>query len=257
MRIWPPAPLAMPLVTLSAFWRCLSSSRTTSLVPATGAHPPDAALLGGAEVPEEPALPHPATRPAVATSPTRPRATRETVCIVCCLPSVSRRRRSWPRRVSDGSARYRAPNRQLPSRLSYIRRGGAGTPDASGAPQRPRVDEPFDHGEGTLDQQRQPGHQQAARDHLAPPDGQGQPEPLRDDLAEPTARDQRGEGGGRDDLDRGGTEAGRQVRHRQRQLHPPQHLPAGQPHSPGRDRKSTRLNSSHVKISYAVFCLQK
>src|SRR5690606_40936840 len=44
------------------------------------------------------------------------------------------------------------------------------------------------------------------------------------------------------------------------------------PHSPGRvvwrptdgggeegirDRKSTRLNSSHVKISYAVFCLKK
>src|SRR5690606_42103024 len=27
------------------------------------------------------------------------------------------------------------------------------------------------------------------------------------------------------------------------------------PHS--RDRKSTRLNSSHVKISYAVFCLKK
>src|SRR5690625_6927049 len=26
---------------------------------------------------------------------------------------------------------------------------------------------------------------------------------------------------------------------------------------PGRDRKSTRLNSSHVAISYAVFCLQK
>src|SRR5690606_21584875 len=25
----------------------------------------------------------------------------------------------------------------------------------------------------------------------------------------------------------------------------------------GEDRKSTRLNSSHVKISYAVFCLQK
>src|SRR5690606_39440404 len=24
---------------------------------------------------------------------------------------------------------------------------------------------------------------------------------------------------------------------------------------PGQDRKSTRLNSSHVKISYAVFCL--
>src|SRR5690606_19048425 len=26
---------------------------------------------------------------------------------------------------------------------------------------------------------------------------------------------------------------------------------------PGQDRKSTRLNSSHVKISYAVFCLKK
>src|SRR5439155_10348751 len=26
---------------------------------------------------------------------------------------------------------------------------------------------------------------------------------------------------------------------------------------PGRDRKSTRLNSSHVAISYAVFCLKK
>src|SRR3712207_8362570 len=29
---------------------------------------------------------------------------------------------------------------------------------------------------------------------------------------------------------------------------------AGQPH---RDRKSTRLNSSHANISYAVFCLKK
>src|SRR5438874_4051845 len=27
--------------------------------------------------------------------------------------------------------------------------------------------------------------------------------------------------------------------------------------SPRRDRKSTRLNSSHVEISYAVFCLKK
>src|SRR4051794_41563498 len=27
--------------------------------------------------------------------------------------------------------------------------------------------------------------------------------------------------------------------------------------SPGRDRKSTRLNSSHPSISYAVFCLKK
>src|SRR2546430_9020883 len=30
-------------------------------------------------------------------------------------------------------------------------------------------------------------------------------------------------------------------------------VPAGQ----GRDRKSTRLNSSHSQISYAVFCLKK
>src|SRR5256885_13162905 len=27
--------------------------------------------------------------------------------------------------------------------------------------------------------------------------------------------------------------------------------------SPGQDRKSTRLNSSHLVISYAVFCLKK
>src|SRR5690349_23133100 len=29
------------------------------------------------------------------------------------------------------------------------------------------------------------------------------------------------------------------------------------PELAGRDRKSTRLNSSHVEISYAVFCLKK
>src|SRR5436305_8817549 len=28
-------------------------------------------------------------------------------------------------------------------------------------------------------------------------------------------------------------------------------------HNPNLDRKSTRLNSSHVRISYAVFCLKK
>src|SRR5690606_41802939 len=33
-------------------------------------------------------------------------------------------------------------------------------------------------------------------------------------------------------------------------------LPPALPDRPG-DRKSTRLNSSHVKISYAVFCLKK
>src|SRR5690606_41823864 len=31
----------------------------------------------------------------------------------------------------------------------------------------------------------------------------------------------------------------------------------GDHHLAGQDRKSTRLNSSHVKISYAVFCLKK
>src|SRR3712207_6979516 len=33
-------------------------------------------------------------------------------------------------------------------------------------------------------------------------------------------------------------------------------LPVGQVHHAG-DRKSTRLNSSHANISYAVFCLKK
>src|SRR5256885_11178725 len=32
---------------------------------------------------------------------------------------------------------------------------------------------------------------------------------------------------------------------------------SGLPPSPRRDRKSTRLNSSHLVISYAVFCLKK
>src|SRR5437868_8441365 len=31
----------------------------------------------------------------------------------------------------------------------------------------------------------------------------------------------------------------------------------GDPTAPSEDRKSTRLNSSHVSISYAVFCLKK
>src|SRR2546430_11102612 len=39
------------------------------------------------------------------------------------------------------------------------------------------------------------------------------------------------------------------------QLPPIQFLPAASP--AGRDRKSTRLNSSHSQISYAVFCLKK
>src|SRR5690606_40373870 len=35
------------------------------------------------------------------------------------------------------------------------------------------------------------------------------------------------------------------------------HQPAGIDRVGAEDRKSTRLNSSHVKISYAVFCLKK
>src|SRR5690606_40947314 len=35
------------------------------------------------------------------------------------------------------------------------------------------------------------------------------------------------------------------------------HLQAYDYGMPPQDRKSTRLNSSHVKISYAVFCLKK
>src|SRR5947208_4152818 len=34
-------------------------------------------------------------------------------------------------------------------------------------------------------------------------------------------------------------------------------VPAGSPQLPRPDRKSTRLNSSHQIISYAVFCLKK
>src|SRR5687768_17709314 len=41
-------------------------------------------------------------------------------------------------------------------------------------------------------------------------------------------------------------------------LHPrPALPPAENPWQPARDRKSTRLNSSHGYISYAVFCLKK
>src|SRR3989337_3789042 len=39
---------------------------------------------------------------------------------------------------------------------------------------------------------------------------------------------------------------------------PSQHIPYdGHGHQHCRDRKSTRLNSSHGSISYAVFCLKK
>src|SRR5437588_7232258 len=44
----------------------------------------------------------------------------------------------------------------------------------------------------------------------------------------------------------------RAVAEGQHRVGEPAHPPA-----PGRDRKSTRLNSSHTVISYAVFCLKK
>src|SRR3712207_7822804 len=50
------------------------------------------------------------------------------------------------------------------------------------------------------------------------------------------------------DLDRVRHRRGRR-RHRRRRRGGPVH--------PRRDRKSTRLNSSHANISYAVFCLKK
>src|SRR6266403_4338464 len=45
-------------------------------------------------------------------------------------------------------------------------------------------------------------------------------------------------------------------RSRGRPRRPPSARP-GRAWSDARDRKSTRLNSSHVEISYAVFCLKK
>src|SRR3712207_8361304 len=43
-------------------------------------------------------------------------------------------------------------------------------------------------------------------------------------------------------------------------LYPVSHMKVGIPEAtvlPQKDRKSTRLNSSHANISYAVFCLKK
>src|SRR5436305_14451489 len=40
-------------------------------------------------------------------------------------------------------------------------------------------------------------------------------------------------------------------------LQPLEHLDVPEPRVGAQDRKSTRLNSSHVRISYAVFCFKK
>src|SRR3712207_7260541 len=44
---------------------------------------------------------------------------------------------------------------------------------------------------------------------------------------------------------------------RQPRLGPAEQPDPGEGDVPGQDRKSTRLNSSHANISYAVFCLKK
>src|SRR4051794_41346302 len=57
----------------------------------------------------------------------------------------------------------------------------------------------------------------------------------------------------------------RQIDHRVPHAHLVRRVPAGNyqrveigdPRAAGGDRKSTRLNSSHPSISYAVFCLKK
>src|SRR3712207_7036363 len=46
-------------------------------------------------------------------------------------------------------------------------------------------------------------------------------------------------------------------RPRRRQRHYPRRRPVLPPSRATEDRKSTRLNSSHANISYAVFCLKK
>src|SRR2546426_2507012 len=56
-------------------------------------------------------------------------------------------------------------------------------------------------------------------------------------------------GGARVRVDRAGAVAGRGARPGQQEPRPPELRV--------RDRKSTRLNSSHLVISYAVFCLKK
>src|SRR5439155_27132402 len=64
----------------------------------------------------------------------------------------------------------------------------------------------------------------------------------------------RGLPGGRGVLHRHGGRGDADPRAR-RPVHRRRH--AGTDHADRRDRKSTRLNSSHVAISYAVFCLKK
>src|SRR5690606_41850029 len=67
-----------------------------------------------------------------------------------------------------------------------------------------------------------------------------------------------GQGGGAWGPRRGGAGADAELRGFRRRSHTSVSLLRGcRTCATGRDRKSTRLNSSHVKISYAVFCLKK
>src|SRR5699024_12780532 len=82
---------------------------------------------------------------------------------------------------------------------------------------------------------------------------------LRDDAAEmqPSALDQQRHG--RDRIELGGgreIEAGRITPRAANEIIE-QEIGDIDQHQAGEDRKSTRLNSSHVSISYAVFCLKK
>src|SRR5947199_9417548 len=53
------------------------------------------------------------------------------------------------------------------------------------------------------------------------------------------------------------SQAGQGLRPLPRDLRAPRDRAVGHARAQGRDRKSTRLNSSHLGISYAVFCLKK
>src|SRR5207245_6630867 len=62
---------------------------------------------------------------------------------------------------------------------------------------------------------------------------------------------------GHDGLLRGGRRDGAEADTAAERREPREGGGAGLAHRPGEDRKSTRLNSSHGSISYAVFCLKK
>src|SRR5437773_9104377 len=55
----------------------------------------------------------------------------------------------------------------------------------------------------------------------------------------------------------GGGDAGDATARTRARRRPPERAWHGTGRSTPRDRKSTRLNSSHITISYAVFCLKK